>query len=123
TGRSPLIYQWRLNGTPISGASSVSYSFASAQTNDTGAYTVVVTNSVGSVTSVVANLVVSTRLVLNPTNLIVLRQGDGLQPLLNTGNSLFLDQFTPSGTYVNTVSIPDSGPSALIQVGTSATEG
>ena len=50
-GSGPLNYQWRKNGSDISGATLSTYSIASAQTNDAGAYVVVVTNSAGAVTS------------------------------------------------------------------------
>ena len=44
-----------------------------------GPYTVVVSNAVSSVTSVVANLFITNDLRLSATNLIVLRQGDGVE--------------------------------------------
>lgn len=56
-------------------------------------------------------------------NLAVLRAGDGAQTLANTGNSIFIDQFTTLGAYVNSVAIPDSGATALIMSGTSSAEG
>jgi alpha-tubulin suppressor-like RCC1 family protein len=59
TGTAPLSYQWRKNGTVIAGATSASYSIASAQALHAGSYSVVVTNIVGSVTSNEANLFVA----------------------------------------------------------------
>src|SRR4030095_15912113 len=41
----------------------------------------------------------------------------GGEALKTRGNSIYLDQFTTNGTYVNTVYVPDSGPSALIVPG------
>ena len=58
-GAAPLSYQWRFNGTNISGATTNSYSKTNAQPADAGSYTVVVTNSSGSVTSAVATLTVN----------------------------------------------------------------
>ena len=52
SGTSPS-YQWQLNGTPISGATSASYATGSA-----GSYRVVVSNSAGSVTSNAATVTV-----------------------------------------------------------------
>jgi hypothetical protein len=50
-------YQWRRNGTNISGATNSSYTLASATTADNGAqFSVVVSNSAGSVTSSAATL-------------------------------------------------------------------
>jgi uncharacterized delta-60 repeat protein len=56
TGTAPLAYQWRKDGDNLSGANGTSHTVTAAQTNDTGAYTVVVTNAVGSVTSTVAQV-------------------------------------------------------------------
>jgi hypothetical protein len=55
-------FQWSLNGTPIAGATSSSYSIASASAADAGSYTVAVTNPLGTVTSDAATLVVSSGL-------------------------------------------------------------
>jgi hypothetical protein len=60
-GTTPLTYQWQRNGANISGATSASFTIASAQTGDNGArFRVVVKNSVGSVTSNEAVLTVTT---------------------------------------------------------------
>jgi hypothetical protein len=115
---SALAYQWRFNGEDIPGATNLSHPIPSAQLSDVGLYTVVVSNSVNVLTSAPAALTVSsTSLPLYETNLIVVRVGDGVQTLATTGNSVFLDQYTTSGAYVNTVFIPDSGPSAVVESG------
>jgi nucleoside phosphorylase len=49
-----LAYQWQLNGAPINGATSTSYT-----TDKAGTYTVVVVNSAGSVTSSAATVTVT----------------------------------------------------------------
>lgn len=51
TGTAPLAYQWKLNGTAIPGATSATYSLASASAAASGEYTVEVSNAGGSVTS------------------------------------------------------------------------
>ena len=56
-------------------------------------------------------------------NLAVLRAGNGSQSLVSSGNTLFVDQYTPAGAYVNSVPIPDSGGSALIISGVAASQG
>ncbi|HLP03705.1 MAG TPA: immunoglobulin domain-containing protein, partial [Opitutaceae bacterium] len=59
SGTAPLSYQWKKGGADISGATSATYSIASAATGDAGTYTVVVSNSAGSATSNGATLTVN----------------------------------------------------------------
>ncbi|MCX6954222.1 MAG: hypothetical protein NTV51_18890, partial [Verrucomicrobia bacterium] len=49
-----LSYQWKLDGTPIPGATSATYTRSNAQPADSGRYTVDVINSAGATTSAVA---------------------------------------------------------------------
>src|SRR5204863_1414392 len=59
-GTAPLSYQWRKNGTAISGATSASYTTPATTAADNGAqFTIVVSNIAGSVTSNAALLTVS----------------------------------------------------------------
>jgi Immunoglobulin domain/Domain of unknown function (DUF5122) beta-propeller len=51
-------YQWLKDGNPVAGATSATLNIASAQTTDSGSYTVTLTNSYGSVTSSPAVLTV-----------------------------------------------------------------
>jgi hypothetical protein len=57
-GTEPLSYQWRKNGSSISGGTDYYYLKDPSVSTDAGDYTVVVTNSTGSVTSVVAKLTI-----------------------------------------------------------------
>jgi large repetitive protein len=50
-GTAPLSYQWKKDGTAVSGATSSYFYRNSAQTSDAGSYTVVVSNAQGSITS------------------------------------------------------------------------
>ncbi len=58
-GDSPMSYQWQKNSANISGATSASYTIASAQTNNAGSYWCVVSNAYGSATSAAATLTVN----------------------------------------------------------------
>jgi len=53
-GAAPLTYQWRFNGTNITGGTASSLQFAALQYTNAGLYDVVVTGPGGSVTSRVA---------------------------------------------------------------------
>lgn len=60
---------------------------------------------------------------LYETNLVVARLGNGTQLLSSTGNSVFLDQFTTAGAYLNSTAIPDTGASAAVLAGGTYVEG
>ena len=55
-GQSPLSFQWRKNGSPITGATNASLVISNVQNSDVAGYAVVVNNNNGSVTSRVAQL-------------------------------------------------------------------
>lgn len=58
-GTAPLKYQWRFNGTNISGAVTNTLAILNAQPTNNGSFTVIITNVAGAVTSSVAVLTVS----------------------------------------------------------------
>ena len=59
TGAAPLAYQWRKDGTTLPGATATTLSLVNVQTNQAGAYSVVITNAYGSITSGVVALTVN----------------------------------------------------------------
>lgn len=59
SGPGKLIYQWRLNGTPIPKATAATYAVKKAIFANAGSYSVTVTNSAGSTTSAPRVLTVS----------------------------------------------------------------
>ena len=64
TGTSPLVFQWKKNGTDISGANSSTYTIdAASQADHDAQFSVVVRNSADTVTSSHARLTVSAALV------------------------------------------------------------
>jgi len=66
-GSAPFTYQWRKNGTAISGATSATYTINPVTAADAATYTVVVTNSVASTASDSAVLTVNAVVVAAPT--------------------------------------------------------
>ncbi len=56
TGNQPLTYQWQHNGQPMTGFTNATLLLSNVQTNDAGAYNVVVGNVFGSVLSATATL-------------------------------------------------------------------
>jgi hypothetical protein len=58
-GAAPLAYQWRFNGTNLSGANATTLTLTNVQSTNAGNYAVLVTNIAGSVTSSIAVLTVS----------------------------------------------------------------
>jgi hypothetical protein len=109
SGTAPLSYQWRKNGTAISGATSSSYTTPAETTADNGAqFTVMVSNSVGNITSNVATLTVNS--VPGP---LVASTSTLTFGSVNVGSSSILSvNFTNSGSSnvtVSSVSISGAG--------------
>jgi hypothetical protein len=103
-------FQWSYNGTPINGANNSAYVVTNAQLTSAGTYTVLDTGfSVSATLSVIPG-----RIHLFPTNLVVLRAGDGNGAQVGTGTPLYIDQFTTNGTYLDTIMVPSTTPSACV---------
>src|SRR5438067_9892638 len=57
-------------------------------------------------------------------NIVLYRVGDGSAALAGTGTAVFLDEYTPAGTLVQSVAMPTTGASGrLVASGTATTEG
>jgi hypothetical protein len=119
TGGGPQ-FQWKYNGNPISSATTSALVLTNIQTGSNGTYSVTVQNLATTAQTFNATLTVinSAILPLSSTNLVVARVGDGAQPLSGaTGNTLYLDQYTPAGSYVNTIQVPDEGTGQAYRTG------
>jgi hypothetical protein len=122
-GTPPFSYQWEFDGSPLPGATNSSLVITNVQVGTNGTYSVLISNTIanGAIAGTTASgtLTVTPTLITLPTaNLIVARVGDGAQTLnVSQGNTLYLDQFSTTGSYVATTMVPDSGPSALVVAG------
>jgi len=77
-GTVPLSYQWRFDGTNLSGAVASSLTLTNAQVANSGTYSVVVTNAYGWVASSNALLTVIVPVCVSaPTNLVSWWRGEG----------------------------------------------
>jgi Putative Ig domain/Abnormal spindle-like microcephaly-assoc'd, ASPM-SPD-2-Hydin/Immunoglobulin domain/Protein of unknown function (DUF1565) len=117
SGTSPLAYQWKKNGTAISGATSSSYATPATTNSDNGAqFIVVVSNSAGSATSNAATLMVSAAAApavsFSATSLTFGSQTVG------TSSAAQLLTLTNSGSATLTFSTSVSGDFALAGLGT-----
>lgn len=117
TGASPITYQWYSNTVPISLATNFAYVLTNVQLGMGGDFWVIASNYLGAATSSMAGLSVVPSIQLYNTNIVVVRVGNGAQTQTFNGNSVFLDQYTTTGTYLNTICVPDSGASALVEIG------
>src|SRR5947208_1301576 len=75
SGTGPFNYQWRFNGTNVSGATSSSYSITNLQRFNGGNYSAFVTNAAGSIASSNALLTVNPVTPVRMTSISVLSGG------------------------------------------------
>src|SRR5579872_6516403 len=96
SGGAPLTYQWAFNSVNIPGATTTALALTNLNTLSNGTYTVTVTASNLTTASSNAMLTVyNGQYQLQPTNLVMLRVGDGLanENGVTTGNTLYFDQY------------------------------
>ncbi len=107
TGTAPLTYQWKKNGTSISGATSASYTTPAETTADNGAqFTVVVSNSVGNVTSNAATLTVNPApvapsITTQPSNVTITSGQTATFSVTATGTAPLSYQWSQNGTAIS----------------------
>jgi len=108
TGTAPMGYQWRKNGTNITGATSSSYSTPATTTTDSGSsFSVVISNSAGSVSSNNATLMVNQAAAVAPSittqpgNQTVTAGQTATFSVLATGTAPLSYQWRKSGTNIS----------------------
>jgi hypothetical protein len=99
SGYGPLSYQWRFNGTNLSGQTDFFLSFANAQPDQSGSYQVVVSNPYGSVTSTIAQVTVfvSPTITQQPQNTTALAGSTASFSVQATGTAPLRYQWTFEG--------------------------
>ena len=60
---------------------------------------------------------------ITPGNLVIYRVGDGTAALGTAATAVFLDEYTPLGSLVQSIASPTTGVSAMTATGNSTTEG
>jgi hypothetical protein len=86
TGTGPFAYQWRFNGTNISGATGSSYVLSGAKWTNAGLYSVVISNTAGRFESAAAAVNVMPELYSEPSGADVKLTWDGLFTLQSSTN-------------------------------------
>ncbi len=135
TGTGPLSYQWQKGTTPISGATSATYTTPATTASDSGSqFSVVVSNSVGSATSNPATLTVNP-VVATTTDVLtyhndIARTGENLTETTLTTSNVNSAKFGKLGfysvdglvdaepLYASSVSVPANGTHNLLIVAT-----
>lgn len=85
SGEGPFTFQWAKNGTPISGATSATYTVASASATDAGDYTVTITDPQRTITTAAAAVTVEPMNVGRLTNLSVRTTAGTAENVLTVG--------------------------------------
>lgn len=66
---------------------------------------------------------VNAGVLITPGNLVTYRVGTGTGTLSNAGTAVFVDEYTTSGTLVQSIALPTSGINAFVASGTATSEG
>jgi hypothetical protein len=117
-GDPPLVYQWRLDGGVIAGASNSTYTIATVTTSNAGTYHVSVSNSLGGATGTPATLTVVSppRITVGLTNVSV-NQGERAEFVISATGDATLRYLWSS----NRVYLPVSETNALVMASAQVT--
>jgi hypothetical protein len=120
-----IYYQWYFTntsgvGSALAGQTSAGLVVSNISSTNAGTYAVNIGNAFGTnfAPSFGVLVVSNTYIPLSPSNIIIARVGDNVQTLSgNTGNTLYLDQYTTNGVYLNSLMAPDSGATPVVEMG------
>ena len=114
-------YQWRFNGTNISGATLASYTVTGARTTNEGNYTVVLTNAASSVTSSPASLSLYREYGRAPLPYLSLLSTNGARHLIVPGFQLGVTNLATTDVRTNLTSEDGVTFTTPLQAGQTAT--
>jgi hypothetical protein len=117
SGTATLSYQWKKNGTAISGATSSSYTTPATQSSDSGSsFTVSITNNLGNVTSNAATLTVNvpTAITSQPANQSVTVGQIATFTVVATSSGTLSYQWKKNGTVISGATVPSYTTPATI---------
>ncbi|HEV2695731.1 MAG TPA: immunoglobulin domain-containing protein [Verrucomicrobiae bacterium] len=116
TGTGPLAYQWRKNGTNISGATAATLTLLNVTTNQNGIYSVRITNIFGSTLSSNASLAVyiPPQISASPTNRTAIQGTNAIFAATVKGTAPFYFQWFKNGIpLVNGGNVSGAGSNIL----------
>lgn len=102
-GTAPLSYQWSKNSSPISGATSASYTTPATSASDSGSrFAVTITNALGSVTSAAATLTVNVppSIATQPASQTIVAGQTATFTVVAVGTSLLTYQWKKNGSQI-----------------------
>jgi Immunoglobulin I-set domain/Immunoglobulin domain len=102
TGSQPLSYQWRLNGTDLSGQTRTALTIASVQSTNLGDYSVLVRNPFGSTSSPPATLTIGVvpSIVIAPENQVISAGSNATFSVVAGGSEPLSYQWQFAGTNI-----------------------
>jgi len=118
-GTGIINYQWYHTNNLLGGQTNSILVLTDIQAADSGKYEIAVVDNSGIyVTNSVTLNVATTSLPFYPTNLVVVRIGDGVQTLSGAGgNTIYLDQYSATGVYVSSLMVPDESVGTAYGIG------
>ncbi len=106
SGTSPFSYQWKKNGTAVSGANSATFLLSDASLTDSGSYSCTVTNLYGSAGSLPAVIVVSGAPIItsHPANSVITQNQTATLTVVASGSGLTYQWYLgTSGSIANPI--------------------